>query len=261
MTETKIKGTTAFVTGANRGIGRAITEALLERGADKVYAAAETAGNVSILANNAGVAPDSVEARKISFNPGHRQKFWHRNCVAVGMSAGFLEPLEASALVLIELAGRMIAEELPATRALMDIVAKRYNEKFLYRWDRIIDFLKLHYVLSRRSDTLYWNNNQKPETIPDSLHDNIELWRHHVPWHNDFSQRDEIFSSASYQYVLYGMGFETQVRAGSRQLRSSDRARSLFEENSKATDRLLRNLPKNRDLLRYIDQSGLPKTG
>ncbi len=56
---------------------------------------------------------DTLEPRKISFEPGHREQFWHRNCVAIGMSAGFLEPLEASALVMVELAGQFIAEELP----------------------------------------------------------------------------------------------------------------------------------------------------
>ncbi len=70
------------------------------------------------------------------------------------MSAGFIEPLEASALALIELAAAMISDEMPATRAAMDIVARRFNDSFEYRWDRVIEFLKLHYVLSQRSDAL-----------------------------------------------------------------------------------------------------------
>jgi hypothetical protein len=68
--------------------------------------------------------------------------------VAVGLSGGFLEPLEASALVLIELSAEMISAQLPATRETMDIVARRFNETTRYRWDRIIDFLKLHYILA-----------------------------------------------------------------------------------------------------------------
>ena len=199
----------------------------------------------------------SFELRKISFRPGHREKFWHRNCVAVGMAAGFLEPLEASALVLVELAGRMISEELPANRAVMDIVAKRYNEKFLYRWDRIIDFLKLHYVLSKRDDSEYWVDNRRPETIPDSLQEMLELWRYHAPWHRDFSQVDEVFSAASYQYVLYGMGFETRERAGPR-MKQVEKARRLFAENRKKTQQLVANLPGNRELLIQIAKQGLP---
>jgi len=210
------------------------------------------------VSRTAGVAGGSLEPRKIAFRPGHRQAFWHRNCVAVGMSAGFLEPLEASALVLIELAGRMIGEELPATREEMEVVARRYNEKFLYRWDRIIDFLKLHYVLSRRADSDYWMDNRGQGSIPASLSDCLCVWQHRVPWHNDFAQRDEIFSSASYQYVLYGMGFETRARGGSRMDRETARARKLFEENRGRTELLLRNLPENRALMTHVLADGLP---
>lgn len=212
----------------------------------------------SYVARTGGDA-SALEPRKISFRPGHREKFWHRNCVAVGMSAGFLEPLEASALVLIELAGRMIAEELPATRGEMDIVARRYNEKFLYRWDRIIDFLKLHYVLSRRADSRYWIENRDLATVPDSLRDGLQVWRHRVPWHNDFPQRDEVFSSASYQYVLYGMGFATDARPSARRDEAAAQARRLFEENRDTTRKYLSNLPTNRDLVAHIVAHGLPK--
>ncbi len=206
-----------------------------------------------------GLAAGDYEPRKIAFRPGHREKFWHKNCVAVGMSAGFLEPLEASALVLIELAGKMISEELPANREVMDLVARRYNELFLYRWERIIDFLKLHYVLSRRSDSSYWIDNRDPGSIPDSLRESLSLWRFRVPWHGDFPQRDEVFSSASYQYVLYGMGFATDSRPGARWAQNAQEARELFIENSKSADRFVKNLPGNRELLTRIAQHGLPK--
>ena len=89
-----------------------------------------------------------TEPLPLKFKTGRRVNAWHKNCVAVGLSAGFLEPLEASALVLVELSAAMISEQLPANRGVMDIVAKRFNEKFRYRWDRIIDFLKLHYILT-----------------------------------------------------------------------------------------------------------------
>jgi len=205
-----------------------------------------------------GMDTGSLEPRKIAFRPGHREKFWHRNCIAVGMAAGFLEPLEASALVLVELAGKMISEELPVSRSVMDIVARRYNEIFLYRWDRIIDFLKLHYVLSQRTDSAYWIDNREPETIPESLQELLRLWRYQPPWHNDFSQREEIFSSASYQYVLYGMGFETQARRSSPDSNATAEAQRLFAETSNMTSKVVTNLPGNRELLTKIGHGGLP---
>ena len=154
--------------------------------------------------------PDALEFRKIPIEPGHRQRFWERNCVAIGLSAGFLEPLEASALLLVEISAWMVAEQFPVTREAMDVIAKRFNRTFLYRWDRIIDFLKLHYLLSSRSDNAFWTDNRDPGSVPDSLEELVTLWRYQSPWQGDFDRATEVFPAASYQYVLYGMGFRTE---------------------------------------------------
>ena len=203
-----------------------------------------------------GMSRNDVEPRKISFPPGHRAKFWHRNCVAVGMSAGFLEPLEASALVLVELAARMISEELPANRRVMEIVAKRYNDKFMYRWERIIDFLKLHYVLSERVDSDYWVDNRRSESIPESLQELLVLWQFHVPGRQDFTHVDEIFSAASYQYVLCGMGFETHERTSARRSGDAKKAQQLFSSVAARAQQVVPNLPGNRELLNAIRDKG-----
>ena len=204
-----------------------------------------------------GREADTVALRKIPIVPGHREKFWHKNCVAVGLAAGFLEPLEASALVLVELSAAMISEQLPANRSTMDIVAKRFNDKFLYRWDRIIDFLKLHYILSKRTDNEFWIENRNPNTIPNSLQELLELWKYHFPWHKDFTQTDEVFPTASYQYVLYGMGFKTELPNGKRKSINDDMAAKEVEKNKKLTDKYLKHLPTNRELLKKIHSYGL----
>lgn len=200
---------------------------------------------------------DELSVRKIGIEPGHRETFWHKNCVAVGLSAGFLEPLEASALVLVELSAAMISEQMPATRSVMDIVAKRFNEKFRYRWDRIIDFLKLHYVLTKRTDSDYWIDNCRPETIPDELEALLSLWRYQSPWHHDFSHVDEVFPSASYQYVLYGMDFETQKHHTQRRSENAKLAQQQFAKNQEMTRKFIQGLPTNRELINKIKTYGL----
>jgi hypothetical protein len=202
---------------------------------------------------------DSLSFRKIPINPGHRTKFWERNCVAVGLSAGFLEPLEASALLLIEIAGAMIADQFPVNRETMDIIARRYNETFLYRWDRIIDFLKLHYVLSERSDSSFWIENRDPATTPDSLLELLKLWRYQSPWHDDFDRAVEVFPAASYQYVLYGMGFKTEPNpiGASRQERKS--AKQYFDQNERNVQEIVPSMPTNRELLNKISEYGLQR--
>lgn len=144
------------------------------------------------------------EVRTFDISPGHRKEFWRHNCVAVGLSAGFLEPLEASSLVLVEMAAKFIAEQLPRSTEVMPVIANRFNKTFLYRWSQIIDFLKLHYVLSERKEA-FWEQHRIETSWTESLKNNLLLWRYHCPWHNDFTHIEEVFPSASYQYVLYGM--------------------------------------------------------
>ncbi len=208
------------------------------------------------LAAYVGPAIDGLTVRKIPIVSGHRTRFWQNNCVAVGLSAGFLEPLEASALVLVELSAQMISEQLPANRALMDIIAKRFNETFLYRWDKIIDFLKLHYLLSQR-DEPFWRDNRDPATIPQSLLDLLQLWRYRAPGDLDFTSNNEVFPAASYQYVLYGMGFQTDFSHCEYLLDNRDFAAQQFAQNQKMISQALGMLPTNRELITKIRDFGL----
>ena len=211
-----------------------------------------------LVATGAPAPLDDLPVRKIGINPGHRACFWHRNCVAVGNSAGFVEPLEASALVLVELGARMLAEHLPRNRHLMDRASQRYNERFLSRWRQVIAFLKLHYALSRRTDTPYWIENRSPNSIPGELAEALERWRHQVPWHRDESHVDEMFPSASYQYILYGMNFATEPRLPRRRAREREeqQARDLFAGISAKNATLLNNLPTNRELIDQVHRGG-----
>lgn len=200
------------------------------------------------------LAKDQPSPRKITFQPGHRETFWYKNCVAVGVSAGFVEPLEASALVLIEKSAEFISNNLPQDRSAMRVVAKRFNGIIGKYWVDIIDFLKLHYVLSERTDSDYWREHSESGTIPESLQDSLDLWRSHVPWVSDSNNRVELFSAASIQYVLYGMGFVTDVnssryRSWNRDATLADR---LIQDNLGKTEALMASQPSNRDLLNLV---------
>jgi tryptophan halogenase len=221
------------------------------RGIGYVYSNRHAAGESPEAELAAYVGPkfDMLTPREITIRSGHRETFWKRNCVAVGLSAGFLEPLEASALVLIELSADFIATMMPATRPGMDIVARRFNEMTRYRWDRIIEFLKLHYVLTERDDSAFWRDNRDPATIPQSLQDQLELWRYRPPGEQDFSSAHEMFPAASYQYILYGMGFKTDQRSQGRAMRDIDMAQDAFERTAMLKRKFGNALPTNRQLL------------
>lgn len=204
--------------------------------------------------NDPFLASQKLSPRKIKFTPGHRETFWHKNCVAIGVSAGFVEPLEATALVLIEKSAEWISQQLPRERSAMTVLAKRFNLLTLQRWQEIIDFLKLHYVLTNRTDSEYWRAHQQPDSIPESLQDTMTLWRTQAPGLYETNQRFELFSSASKQYVLYGMGFHTAREQGDLGHQEVSMVNRLRNETLHTTEKLLSALPSNRHFL-----SGLKK--
>lgn len=198
-----------------------------------------------------GVDLDELTFRTIPFAPGYRHELWVHNCVAVGLSAGFVEPLEASALALIEQSAGIISKQFPVNREIMSVVARRFNHRMQYHWERLIEFLKLHYVLSQRADSAYWEACRDPKTCPPGLQDKLKVWEQQPPWHDDSPRVDELFPSASYQYVLYGMGFTPDypflpgVKPEEDRKRAEDLARTNFEK----TQRMLELLPTNRELI------------
>jgi hypothetical protein len=190
--------------------------------------------------------PNGLSIRRLTFRSGHRARFWERNCLAIGLSAGFLEPLEASAIVMIELSVEALLDNFPATRAVMPIHAARFDTLFRYRWDRIVEFLKLHYVLSQRQER-YWRDHRDPATIPQRLADLLAIWRHQPPSRADFPATDEIFPAASYQYVLYGMGFAAPAPGP---IRHDDaQAAKLIAQVAQRGRSLAASLPTNRAYL------------
>lgn len=197
-----------------------------------------------LSANARGVDQGQLHPRQLRFVTGHRARFWDRNCLAIGLSAGFIEPLEASAIVMIELSVRALAENFPRRRAAMAIHAARFNELFHYRWDRIVEFLKLHYVLSRR-DEPYWQAQRSQESVPARLRESLALWEDQPPSVWDFPRVDEVFPAASQQYVLYGMGFPLPASAAVPSGAALGRMAGIGEKARALTSAL----PTNRDYL------------
>lgn len=196
-------------------------------------------------------------ARRIDLSPGYRRDAWHRNCVAIGLSSGFVEPLEASSLVLVELAATRLSDEMPVIHSAMDALAARFNEVSRYRWQRVIDFLKLHYVLSKREGA-YWKRHRDPDTMPASLRDMLQLWRHQPPSRSDLPRSEEVFPSASWQYVLYGMGARHDARPA-RRADDPRAAQGFFDETAALAQRMLPALPDHRALVAHIKTHGLPR--
>lgn len=198
---------------------------------------------------------DSIDApsfREIRFKTGYRKKFWEKNCVAIGLSSGFLEPLEASSLMLIEQSATLLAEQLPADKCVMASVERRFNERLKGMWESAINFLKLHYVLSN-NDSAFWKDNRSNESIPFELSELLEEWRLRPVLESDFSRTSDTFSAQSYRYILYGMLDKAECATANsfykRALKHVDFANKQMSLNKALIKQLQARMPSHRGLI------------
>jgi tryptophan halogenase len=121
----------------------------------------------------------------------------------------------------------------------------------LRRYERALDFIKLHYCISERRDTAFWCDNVADASVPDRLLEMLDRWRFRPPNELDIDGQVDIFTEASWQYVLYGMGWKTDLSAKAGALRYADDARRAFAEVQRQARYAIANLPSNRDLVDY----------
>ena len=149
---------------------------------------------------------DELETRKLNMRIGYHQKQWRGNSVAIGLSSGFLEPLESTGIYLSEMANWALVDLLPRFMAGGNPQAQ-YSQAMSHHYENIVDFLKLHYAISGRRDSDFWRDNTDLNTWPNTLKHHLESWQNDVPSVYDFDRSIQCFSATNYQFVLYGMGW------------------------------------------------------
>jgi tryptophan halogenase len=117
-----------------------------------------------------------AEPRQLKFTAGRRERNWARNCVAIGLAAGFLEPLESTSIYLIQAAITALIEVFPE-RNISPVDRDEFNRSLNLEYDRIRDFIILHYHATERDDTPFWRH-VRTMTVPDSLATKMDLFRH-----------------------------------------------------------------------------------
>jgi len=237
------------------------------RGVGHVYASKyideESAANT--LASYIGTDAKSLNYRALKMRIGYHEQQWRGNCIAVGLSGGFLEPLESTGIYLVEMAAWSINQLIPRFLNGCRNTPKDFNNIMSRHYENITDFIKLHYCISERTDSKFWLDNCDPKTIPESLQTNLEKWRYDPPNDYDFEFGIVCFNSENYQYILYGMEYDYLLPNSARTESSAsimdsvkkkmlalrERAAVQTEENS----RLLKKITEDEQLARSFASS------
>ncbi|WP_144098341.1 tryptophan halogenase family protein [Croceicoccus sediminis] len=148
----------------------------------------------------------TTKTNRLRFQTGARRKQWHKNCVAVGLSSGFMEPLESTSIHLIQRAILRILRMLPAGGKVSSRDIDEFNAQQFQDMEQIRDFLILHYKATERDDSPFWNYCRNME-IPDTLDHKIELFRETG---RVFRTNEELFAENSWVQVMMGQGITPQ---------------------------------------------------
>ena len=146
-----------------------------------------------------------ADPRTLRFTTGRRRKAWVRNVVAIGLSSGFIEPLESTSIHLIQTAVNRLLELLPRGE-ISEFARESYNARAAFEMERLRDFIVLHYHANGRVGEAFWDELRAMD-IPDSLHQRIELFRETG---GVFPSLDELFDLRGWVQVMIGQGIMPQ---------------------------------------------------
>ena len=142
-----------------------------------------------------------ADPKILRFQAGRRRKSWVKNCLALGLSSGFLEPLESTSIHLVQVGLTKFLDFFPH-RECDPVLIDRYNEEMAFQYETIRDFIIAHYKVTEREDTEFWRYC-KNMTIPDTLSDKLDLFQERA----EVKPRSgDLFTEVSWFAVLYGQG-------------------------------------------------------
>ncbi len=231
-----------------------------------------------------GSHSESLDSRIVRFQVGHRRQPWVKNCIAIGLAGSFIEPLESTGLYLSDLATVMLAQHFPLAGD-MDAQAWRFNRILLNRFYEILDFINMHYCLTQRRDSPFWQEIRRPERVNPRLQAKLDFWRVKPPSPSDFedqwfpgqpefgAQRMDqhgdgrspidtagLWNHESYEAILYGMDF---LRAECDQWYGTQRPKSQVPQFIlRQLKQASQHLPAHADWLqRNVGMQRYPTTG
>ena len=182
---------------------------------------------------------------KLRFTTGKRRKMWNRNCVAIGLAAGFLEPLESTSLHLVQSAAIRLVRLFPDGE-LDQANIDEFNRQSDFEWERIRDFIILHYWATERDDSDFWRYCRAMD-LPDTLQRKIDLWRSNG---RIFREDEELFSEESWIQVFIGQGIIPRAYDPLVGIKSDAQIEQFLGNIATTIDRCVQVMPSHADFVR-----------
>jgi tryptophan 7-halogenase len=204
----------------------------------------DDAARETLLANLDG--EPLAEPRLLRFVTGRRRKFWDRNVVSLGLSSGFIEPLESTSIYLVQAGLVRLLQHFP-DRDFSQVNIDGYNRRLGREVELIRDFVILHYHATQRNDTPFWRQ-VAAMPIPDSLAERIEAFRDRALLYQVGA--DEYFSQGSWLAVMYGQGVLPRMFNPLYGYSDQDRAAASLRNVSEVLARTVAELPDHEVFLR-----------
>ena len=186
-----------------------------------------------------------TEPRVIKFKTGQRRRHWHRNCVAMGLSSGFIEPLESTSIHLIQRSIIRLMQMFPYD-GIREPDVDEFNNQMQFEIENVRDFIVLHYHVTDRTDTAFWRHCRTMD-IPDSLRHRIELFRQAG---RVFKVPTELFGENSWIQVMLGQGLLPEQYHPIVNMMSDDELTKFLSGIHGAVGSFVNQLPEHQ---RFID--------
>lgn len=202
------------------------------------------------LRRHLGPAAADCNAARIKMRIGRCRNSWVRNCVAIGLASGFVEPLESTGIFFIQHGVEELLNHLHAPAE--EELVKSYNRRVAECIDGVLEFLTLHYRASDRRDTPFWRATETGIEVPEGLAERLRLWRRRLPNQRNVNPHYHGFESYSYSVMLLGLSGPLEASLPALDLLNPARALAAFEALRTRTARLVASLPSQYEYLTHV---------
>jgi len=195
-----------------------------------------------------GIDGDPItEPRLIRFTTGQRKEFWHKNCISVGLSSGFIEPLESTSIHLIQQAIIWLISLFP-TDGIDDNLINRYNQQMTVETETIRDFIVLHYHLQQRDDHEFWRYLRDMK-VSDRLQQIMALYQNNG---TIIEETDDLFAENSWVQVMMGQGLTPKQYHPIVDMMSDRDLNMFMRQQESAVQRQLSKLPAHTQFIQHF---------